>query len=232
MPGDLYATKGTEYLIVIAYLLLMAGLGTMLALPRFAGDFAAKARSNVARAAPWFALADGYHFHPGHSWVAVAVAAADGDVVTVGLDDFAAQLVGAPDGLELPAVGTSVRQGERGWAVRAGERTLPMISPVEGTVVAVNQAVLDSPRRAAEDPYGEGWLLKVKAPNLLASLRNLLSGELASVWMRHTAERLRRLPAAGLGVVMPDGGMPVRGFGRALAPEEWDAVVSEFFLTG
>ena len=50
--------------------------------------------------------------------------------------------------------------------------------------------------------------------------------------MRHTAERLRRLPAGELGVVMPDGGAPVRGFGRALAPEEWETVVSEFFLTG
>ena len=107
-----------------------------------------------------------------------------------------------------------------------------MISPVEGTVVAVNRVVLDAPRRAAEDPYGGGWLLKVKSPNRLASLRNLLSGELASLWMRHCAERLRRLPAAELGVVMPDGGTPVRGFGRALAPPEWEAVVSEFFLTG
>lgn len=227
MPNDIYATKGIEYLIVIAYLLLMAGVLGFFS-RRAARTVATKVPRPEAWVSPWFALAEGYHFHPGHSWAS----ATDDDVVTVGLDDFAAQLVGAPDGLELPAVGASVRQGERGWAVRAGERTLPMISPVEGTVVAVNQAVLDAPRRAAEDPYGEGWLLKVKSPNRLASLRNLLSGELASVWMRHCAERLRRLPAAELGVVMPDGGTPVRGFGRALAPQEWEALVSEFFLTG
>jgi len=227
MPHDLYATKGIEYLIVIAYLLLMAGVLGFFS-RRAAGTVATKAPRPEAWVTPWFALAEGYHFHPGHSWAA----AEGGDVVTVGLDDFAAQLVGAPDGLELPEVGANVRQGECGWTVRAGERTLPMLSPVEGTVVAVNHAVLDAPRRAVEDPYGEGWLLKVRSPNRLASLRNLLSGELASVWMRHTAERLRRLPAAELGVVMPDGGTPVRGFGRALPPEQWEAVVSEFFLTG
>ncbi|MEK7668231.1 MAG: hypothetical protein AAB409_06250 [Gemmatimonadota bacterium] len=44
-------------------------------------------------------------------------------------------------------------------------------------------------------------------------------------------ERLRGLPAGGLGVVMPDGGVPVRGFGRALGPEEWQAASREFFLT-
>ncbi len=50
-------------------------------------------------------------------------------------------------------------------------------------------------------------------------------------WEDHTVERLRGLPAGGLGVVMPDGGVPVRGFGRALGPEEWQAASREFFLT-
>ena len=229
MQGDLFATKGLEYLVVVGYMLLLVAMLTLVK-PRLERRFQVMAPKErpVPRPRPWFSLAEGYHFHPGHSWAA----AADGDVVTVGLDDFAAQLVGAPDGFELPAVGDRVRQGECGWAVQAGDRTLPMISPVEGTVVAVNQAVLDAPRRAAEDPYGEGWLLKVRSPNRRAALRNLLSGELAAVWMRHTTERLRQLPAAELGVVMADGGMPARGFGLALAPEEWDAVVSEFFLIG
>jgi glycine cleavage system H lipoate-binding protein len=227
MQGDIYATKGVEYLLVIGYLLLLVATLKVVG-PRLARAAGAKGTRPAVRPGPWFALADGYHFHPGHTWAA----AGDGDVVTVGLDDFAAQLVGPPDGLELPAVGTGVRQGERGWRVRAGDRTLAMLSPVDGKVVAVNRAVLESPGLAAEDPYGEGWLLKVEAPNRGASLRNLLSGELASVWMRHTVERLRRLPAGGLGVVMPDGGVPVRGFGRALGPEEWDVVAREFFRTG
>jgi glycine cleavage system H lipoate-binding protein len=225
MQGDLFATKGLEYLVVVGYLLVLVAT-LKLAAPRLARAFGTKAPRSVARPAPWFSLAAGYHYHPAHSWVAPS----EGVVVTVGLDDFAAQLVGPPDGLELPPVGASMRQGERGWSVRVGGRTLPMIAPVDGTVVAVNQAVLDAPRLATEDPYGEGWLMKVGAPNAPALLRNLLSGELASVWMRHTAERLSRLPAAGLGVVMADGGAPVRGFGRTLGPEEWQAVVREFFL--
>jgi hypothetical protein len=92
--------------------------------------------------------------------------------------------------------------------------------------------VLETPRLAADDPYGQGWLLKVRATHPEAALKNLFSGELASVWMRHTGDRLMRLPAAGLGVVMADGGTPMRGFGRALGPQEWQAVAREFFLTG
>lgn len=226
MPGDIFATKGTEYLLVIAYFILLIALARVVAPPIIAHGLP-RNRRPLAELASWFSLADGYHFHQGHAWAAPA----DGNVVTVGLDDFAAQLVGPPDGLELPAVGSGVRQGEPGWTVRFGDRALAMVSPVEGEVVAVNPAVVESPRLAADDPYGRGWLLKVRAPNPQASLRNLFSGELASVWMRHTAERLRRLPAAGLGFVMPDGGTPLRGFGRALGPEEWQAVTREFFLT-
>ena len=226
MQVDIYATKGIEYLLVITYLVLLA-VAVKLLSPRLARATRGRGGKRAGRPSSWFALADGYHFHPAHTW------ALDGgeDVLTVGLDDFAAQLVGPPDGLELPAVGTEVRQGERGWQVRAGDRALPMLSPVDGWVVAVNPAVLATPGLAAEDPYGDGWLLKVESPDRRASLRNLLWGELASAWMRHTAERLRGMPALGLGVVMPDGGSPVRGFGRSLGPEEWDAIAREFFRT-
>jgi glycine cleavage system H protein len=227
MPHDMYATKGIEYLIVIAYLLLMAGVLGFFS-RRATRSVATKASRPEVRVAPWFALAVGYHFHQGHSWAADG----QGDIVTVGLDDFAAQLVGPPDGLDLPEAGAEIRQGEPGWTVRAGDRALTMLAPVAGRVVAVNPAVLASPRLATDAPYGEGWLLKVRTPNRAASLRNLFSGELASIWMQHTAERLRSLPADRLGVVMPDGGAPVRGFGHALGPEEWELVARELFLTG
>ena len=226
MHGDIYATKGVEYLLVIGYLLVLVATMKLL-LPRLARARETTARRTVRRTAPWFALAEGYHYHPGHTWAA----GGDGDVVTVGLDDFAAQLVGAPDAVDLPPVGTTVRQGQSAWKVRAGDRALVMLSPVDGRVVAVNDAVRRAPHLAADDPYGAGWLLKLQSRHRRASLRNLLSGELASVWMRHTAERLRELPDGGLGVVMADGGVPVRGFGRALAPDEWDAVAREFFRT-
>lgn len=226
MNGDIYATKGTEYLLVIGYLLLLVGTMKLL-LPRLTRARAAKGGRRPGRPERWFALAEGYHYHPGHTWAAGGEG--DGDIVTVGLDDFAAQLVGAPDAVELPPVGTTVRQGQCAWKVRAGDRALVMLSPVDGRVVAVNDAVRRAPHLAADDPYGAGWLLKLQSRHRRASLRNLLSGELASVWMRHTAERLRELPDGGLGAVMADGGVPVRGFGRALAPEEWDAVAREFF---
>jgi glycine cleavage system H protein len=226
MHGDIFATKGAEYLIVIAYLVLLVLAARYLA-PAPVLQTAGTRRARRGLGLSWFSLGKGLRFHQGHSWASES----DGDVVTVGLDDFAAQLIGTPDAMALPDVGASVRQGGPGWQLRAGDRTLKMVSPVEGKVVAVNQAVLDAPQRAADDPYGEGWLLKVRTTDRPATLRNLLSGELAAAWMQQTVERLRRLPADGLGELMPDGGTPVRGFGRALGAEEWAAVSRDFFLS-
>lgn len=219
MPTDIFATKGAEYLLVIGYFVLL------IVLVRF---IAPAATGRAARRAPgaWFALAEGYFFHPGHAWATTD----DGDSLFVGLDDFAAQLVGAPEAMTLPRVGDTVRQGGRGFELRAGDRTVAIASPVEGEVVEINPRVLERPQLAADDPYGEGWLFKVKAADRKATLKNLLSGDLAAAWMKQVTERLRSLPGAELGIVMPDGGAPVRGFGRTFGPAEWDAVTREFFL--
>jgi glycine cleavage system H lipoate-binding protein len=222
MPVDIFATKGTEYLLVVAYFALLIALARFLA----PGASPAPARRR-ALSQPWFRLADGYHFHPGHAWAS----AEDGDLVTVGLDDFTAQLAGAPDRIELPQPGAQLRQGEAGWTLRLGDRALTMVSPVDGQVVATNPAVLQEPRLATDDPYGRGWLLMVRSPRRRAALRSLLSGELASLWMRNTAEKLRRMTGgAEVGVVMTDGGAPMHGFGRALGPEEWTVAARDFFL--
>jgi len=225
MPGDIYATKGIEYLVVIAYLLVMAGAVWGVGRTRAAVRGRSNRRAQALRLDPWFSLADGYRFHQGHSWVA----ATDGDVVTVGVDDFAAKALGEPDAVELPAAGTAIAQGAPGWAVRVAGRVLPMLSPVEGEVVAVNPAVHASPRVVVDEPYGAGWLMKVRVDHR-PWRRNLFSGELAAAWMQYTVERLRRLQAGTLGVVMPDGGTPVRGFAQTLGEEEWNALAREFFL--
>jgi glycine cleavage system H lipoate-binding protein len=77
----------------------------------------------------------GVHLHPGHTWARLEP---DG-LVAVGADDFAHKLVG-PARVKLPALGEHVLQGEPALELGEAERTVPMLSPVDGTVVAVNAA--------------------------------------------------------------------------------------------
>ena len=112
------------------------------------------------------------YYHQGHSW-----AMPEGDnMVKVGIDDFAQKLVGKIDALKLPEVGSQVTQGETGWSLLVGSKSIDMLSPVDGKIVDINEDLLSSPESIGKDPYSQSWLLRVQAPKISANLKNLLSG--------------------------------------------------------
>lgn len=226
VPSDIFATKGLEYLIVIGFLLLLVGYWKLLSRP-LPADAAARIGSRPVRRG-WFSLPDHLLFHQGHTWAARA----GEDIVTVGLDDFAQKLVGEPASVRLPQPGTALRQGERAWELDVDSRSVGMVSPVDGKVLSVNPRIQETPELVCADPYGEGWLMKVKVPGPSRMRRNLLSGSLARAWMSETVERLRAMRAGELGILLPDGGVPISGFVRELSPEGWADLAEEFFLSG
>ena len=221
---DIFATKGIEYLLVIAFLMALVVFARALLRAPTPLRAAAAAAGAAGRGA-WFDLAAERYYHQGHTW-----AAPEGDdVVRVGLDDFAQKLVGVPERIHLPSVGQLVEQGERGLALSVAATPIDVLSPVSGQVLAINEEVLRSPGLLNADPYGEGWLLKVRVPRLGANLRNLLAGRLAQVWMEGTVAALRARMAGGeLGTVLQDGGIPVSGIARELSPDQWETVAREF----
>jgi glycine cleavage system H lipoate-binding protein len=224
---DIFATKGIEYLIVIAYLVLLVGFWRLMARPRVVRA-GARAVRQVGRAlSDWFDLRDGFYFHQGHAW---AVPESE-DVIRIGMDDFAVKLLGRPGSVRLPPVGQRLRQGERGWEVEVDSNSIPVLSPVDGQVVAVNEDVRGSPALVSSEPYDGGWLVKVKVGNSRATLKNLLCGNLARAWLDETTEKLRQMQSGELGTVMADGGIPVDGFVRTLVPNRWVEVAREFLLS-
>ncbi len=223
---DLFATKGIEYLLVIGYLAVLIAFWRLMSLPT-ARPQPASRRAVARRASDWFDVRDGIYFHQGHGWAAPE----DDNVVTVGMDDFSQRLLGPPAAIELPPVGVRLKQGERGWSLRLDDRSIGMLSPVDGEVVAVNEALQADPALVNADPYEKGWLMKVRLPRPESVRRNLLTGGVARAWMADTVEKLRTMRSGELGVVMPDGGMPVEGFVRLIAPEDWVEVAREFLLS-
>lgn len=218
---DIYATKGIEYLIVLGF------LGAFVLFCRYLVKSrpAAPARA-PADDATRFRVPEGIQFHPGHGWFR-----AEGPSTgVVGLDDFARKLVGRIDGVQLPPVGATVVQGQRGWSLLVDDEPIPMLAPVGGEVVEVNPEVLRSPELLREDPYEKGWLLRVRSPRVGAEARSLLSGKVARAWMESAIERLQPVNAQ-LGQVLQDGGMPVEGLARVLAGEHWRDLAKTHLLT-
>ncbi len=222
---EIFATKGVEYVMVIAYLFLLIVFWRVLT--RGGREEVLAARPAGRPMGAWFDIPEGLFYHQGHGWAFPLGA----DTVSVGMDDFAQRLLGRPGSVRLPSVGARLEQGLPGWEVEVDERSIPMLSPVDGQVVDVNHEVLASPGLVNDDPYERGWLMKVRVPDGRAALRNLLTGRVAGAWMDETVERLRAFRTGDLGVVLPDGGVPVPGFVRVLDPDRWDEVAREFLLS-
>jgi glycine cleavage system H protein len=222
---DIFATKGIEYLLVIGFLLAITPFWRILRAPARAGMEAV--RRAVASVAQWFSLPEGLFYHQGHSWLLPQGA----ELVKVGVDDFAQKLVGRSNKIMLPKVGSRIEQGEVGWKLDVGKKNINMLSPVSGSVVAVNKDIATNPDLINQDPYGKGWLVMVKPDNKHATVKNLLTGKVATAWMDKTADELREKMGGELGTVYQDGGLPVSGIAKALSPDAWDKIASEFLLT-
>lgn len=86
----------------------------------------------------------------------------DGEIATIGISAFAVDQLGDIVFLELPEVGDAVTKGETFGSVESVKAVEDLYSAVTGTVIERNDTVVDSPEQVASDPYGEGWLLKVR----------------------------------------------------------------------
>lgn len=219
----LYDARALEYLIAVSYLVLFVLLWRSLQ----AAPHAQRARV-VAGPARWFSLPDGVRLHPGHAWARLEP---DG-LVAVGLDDFAHKLIGPLTAVTLPAPGARLGQGRRALSLRADGGAVDVLAPVSGVVAEVNPAASNAPEELHADPYGKGWLLKLRPrQDLSTNLKQLLSGDLARLAMERAAETLRARLTPELGALAADGGTPVHGFARELSPEGWESLAREFLLT-
>ena len=91
-----------------------------------------------------------------HEWVRVD----DGDIV-MGISDFAQDALGDVVYVDLPEVGRSVEAGEGIAEIESTKSVNDVYAPISGTIVAINEALLDNPEIVNGDPYGEGWFVRI-----------------------------------------------------------------------
>ena len=97
------------------------------------------------------------HYTSDHEWVKI-----DGDVITVGITRYAADALGDVVYVDHPAVGSSHQKGAIVGEVESTKSVGEIFSPASGDIVETNQAVVDAPETINADPYGEGWLFRMK----------------------------------------------------------------------
>jgi glycine cleavage system H protein len=112
---------------------------------------------------------DDIKYHREHAWVRV-----EGKRATIGITDYAQQQMGDIVYVDLPESDTEIDADSELSEIESTKATSPVISPVSGTVVEVNEDLADSPEIINEDPYGNGWLvtLEMNDPSELNDLMN------------------------------------------------------------
>ena len=106
-----------------------------------------------------------------HEWARL-----DSDIITVGITDHAQEALGDLVFVELPEVGDSVNAGDEAGVVESVKAASDIYAPVSGEVVEVNPALEDTPELINSDPYGEGWMYKIKVSEI-AELDDMLSAD-------------------------------------------------------
>lgn len=92
-----------------------------------------------------------------HEWVRV-----EGDIAVIGISDFAQDQLGEVVYVDLPSVGDAITAGDTFGEVESVKSVSELFTPVSGEIVEVNDALGDAPETVNEEPYGDGWMIKVR----------------------------------------------------------------------
>ena len=104
---------------------------------------------------------DSVKYQKSHEW-----ARKEGDLVVVGISDYAQDSLGDVVFVELPEVGSSLKQGESFGVVESVKSASDLFMPVGGEIAEVNEALGDTPETVNQSPFGEGWMIKIKPTDI------------------------------------------------------------------
>lgn len=152
-------------------------------------------------------LPAGYYLSAGHTWVRIE----DRDRVRIGIDDFAARLLGKIDAVSIPLMGQTVQQGRTGFTLFKEIFPIRFSSAVTGVITQVNPAIDKDPGRITAAPYTDGWVCMVHCPDLKKDLKQLLFMEEGISFMTGQVRKLHDLLEESTRMKAADGGDPVFG---------------------
>jgi len=156
-----------------------------------------------------------------HTW---AKSDQQGDLI-IGLDDLLAKLVTPIEKIILPPVDTMVSTAKPDIAVQQGGKRLEFAAPVDGRVIEVNRDATLRPAITGHDPYGSGWLVKIRPSNGGIDRYSTFDGEKARAWLKEQSQLVKeffvpRMPSAHF-ATLQDGGLAADGLLQLFNADVW-----------
>lgn len=115
-----------------------------------------------------YSLPEDLYYEKNHYWVRV-----EGDILAMGMDDFAQQMAGDIVFVQIPFIGKKLKVGKKFAQVESGKWLGKVYAPVNGELIEGNQALEAEPSLINQDCYGRGWMFKIK-PDDMSELKNLI----------------------------------------------------------
>jgi glycine cleavage system H lipoate-binding protein len=182
------------------------------------------AKTDENRAASGYAAAENYYYHKNHTWARFE----HGGAVRVGFDDFLVRVFGPMDFIVPLALGTVLKQGEIGWEFLKGKHRVSVVSPVSGTVLAVNHKAVHHPHIVHADPYNEGWLFILQPDLPMKNTKKLFHGPAYTNRLEQEHKKLLALLGDDYRDLAATGGEPVRDIYGSSPNLNWDVLVDNF----
>jgi glycine cleavage system H lipoate-binding protein len=165
---------------------------------------------------------DNLLYHDGHTWLAPET----GKVVRIGIDEFAVKLLGDIDKIQIAQENNRLNKNEQFAKIISGKSRFKLESGITGRVIAVNPSIKRDPQLIARDPYGSGWLVKVRLEN--NGIDELHKGEDAEKWFLKEWDKLHYLITAEAGLTFADGGEITTRDIKKIDRKKWELIVKEF----
>ena len=228
--SDIFATKGIEYLIIISFLTLLIPFWLIL-------NKKGKLNSQIHRVLGFLStnmlsIPQGLYYSRNHTWLFMEKSG----VAKLGLDDLLLHITGEVKLNIQKNRGDIVSKGDLLTEIDQNGKVLRIFSPLSGEIIEANSALNESPGLFNADPYGKGWVYKIKPSNWIADIKSCYFAAEATKWSANELERFRDFLAISMRnhaaepsqVILQDGGEICDHSLSALSHEIWTDFEKEF----
>jgi glycine cleavage system H protein len=220
---DIFATKGIEYLIIITFLVSLIPFWIVLNKQKEIGRKFQKAlgflSANILR------IPQGLFYSQNHTWMYMEKSGA----AKVGLDDLLLHITGEVKFRNHKNPGEMINKGELLTEIDQNGKLLRILSPVSGKITEINPTINENPGMLNEDPYGKGWIYKIKPSNWIAEAKACYFAEEATNWSANELERFKDFLAVSMKNYSPEPSMVILQDGGELCDHSLSAFSEEIW---
>jgi len=227
---NIFDTKGIEYLVIIAFLILIIPFWIILNKP-------AKVKQKIQKTweiltASLLKIPQGLFFSKNHTWAHLKTSGS----ANIGIDDFLLKTLGEISIKNLIEPGDNITKGDTVAELDQNGKLLKIKSPISGEIIQMNFELTENPELLYQDPYEAGWFYEIKPNNWVVETNSLYLGEKAKTWAAKEIERLKDFISISIGknssepsmVTLQEGGELRKNPLSELEEKTWNEFQEEF----